>query len=62
MEYGVVYYKDTDNLGDDIQTYAALKQLPNVKYYIDREAMNIFRAEDNAKIAVLMNAWFLHKK
>ena len=38
MKYGLLYYKDTVNIGDDIQTYAARRFLPHIDYYIDREA------------------------
>lgn len=62
MKFGVVYYKDTDNVGDDIQTYAAVKNLPSVDYYLDREALNTFAAEDGEAVAVVMNAWYLHRK
>ena len=28
--YGLMYYKATDNIGDDIQTYTAMKFLPHI--------------------------------
>lgn len=37
MKYGLLYYKDTDNIGDDIQTYAASRFLQRVDYLIDRK-------------------------
>ena len=40
--YGLMYYKSTDNIGDDIQTYAAMKFLPHIDYYIDREDLSCF--------------------
>ena len=42
MEYGLVVFNHTDNLGDDIQSYAAMQFLPKVDYLIDREAMDVF--------------------
>ena len=42
MKFGLMYYKRTDNIGDDFQTYAARRFLKHVDYYIDREAMNAF--------------------
>ena len=62
MKYGVLYYKDTDNIGDDIQTYAAIRFLPHVDYYIDREALNCFVPKEREYVSVIMNAWFIHNK
>ena len=28
VKYGLILYKETDNLGDDIQSYAAMQFLP----------------------------------
>ena len=36
MKYGLVVYKDTDNIGDDILSYAAMRFLPRIDYIIDR--------------------------
>lgn len=62
MKYGLVYYKETDNIGDDIQTYAALRFLPKVDYYIDRESLNCFVPNEKEYIFTIMNGWFLHNK
>lgn len=32
MKYGLIYYRDTDNLGDDILSYAGRRFLPKVDY------------------------------
>ena len=37
MKYGLVVFKETTNLGDDIQSYSIKKMLPQVDYYIERE-------------------------
>ena len=42
MNYGIMYYKSTDNIGDDIQTYTAVRFLPHIDYHIDREDLNCF--------------------
>lgn len=60
MKYGVVYYKDTDNIGDDIQSYAVFRKMPQVDYLIDREHLDSFTA--NEAVAVVLNGWFLHNK
>lgn len=62
MKYGIMYYKETDNIGDDIQTYTALKFLPHIDYYIDRENLNCFIPEKKEYVSVIMNGWFLHDK
>ncbi len=60
MKYGVVFYKDTDNIGDDIQSYAVMQFLPHVDYLIDREKLCDFSNDED--VAVVMNGWFLHNK
>lgn len=62
MKYGVVFWQDTDNIGDHIQTYAACSLIPQVDYIIDRERMNFFQSYNNENVAVIMNGWFLHNK
>ena len=62
MKYGIMYYKSTDNLGDDIQTYAAIKYLPHIDYYIDRENSSCFVPEEKEYISVIMNGWYIHNK
>lgn len=62
MKYGLLLYKDTDNLGDDIQSYAAMKFLPQVDYIIDREAMDEFIPDKKEYVTTIMNGWYLHKK
>lgn len=60
MKYGVVFYKDTDNIGDDIQSYAAMRFLPRTDYLIDREHLSDFVCSE--PVAVILNGWFLHHK
>lgn len=62
MKYGLLYYKDTDNIGDDIQTYAASQFLPRVDYLIDRERLEEFIPQKKEEIKVIMNAWYIHDK
>ncbi len=64
MKYGLLMYKNTDNIGDDIQSYAAKRFLPRIDAVIDRESMDSFRLESGQTepISVIMNAWFMHKK
>ena len=62
MKYGIMYYKYTDNIGDDIQTYTALRFLPHIDYQIDREDLNCFIPNKKEFVATIMNGWFLHNK
>lgn len=62
MKYGMILYHGTENLGDDILTYAAKRYLPHVDYYIDRESLNTFVPEEKEKVNVIFNGFFLHHK
>ena len=62
MKYGLVIYKDTDNIGDDILSYAASRFLPQIDYIIDREQLDIFAPNKKEIVSVIMNGWFLHHK
>ena len=55
MRYGLVVYQDSANLGDDIQSYAAIRFLPRVDEYIEREELDAFYPEQEQPIAVIMN-------
>lgn len=57
MEKAIIYYKDTDNLGDDVQTYAALQLLGSTDYYLDREVLDQSVVTD--KTQLLCNGWFM---
>lgn len=60
MKYGLLYYKDTDNIGDDVQTYAQERFLPHVDYLVDRENLELFTPNQKEKVKVIMNAWYIH--
>ena len=62
MKYGLMYYKSTDNIGDDIQTYVAIKFLPHIDYYIDRESLSCFVPDKKEYVSMIMNGWFIHNK
>lgn len=62
MKYGLLVFKETDNVGDDIQSYAASRFLPSVDCFVDREHLNEFVTDDGDAVAVIMNAWYLHNK
>ena len=60
MKYGLLYYKDTDNIGDDVQSYAQERFLPHVDYLVDRENLEMFVPDKKEKVKVIMNAWYVH--
>lgn len=62
MKFGLLVFENTENIGDDIQSYAAIQFLPQIDYFIDRENMNTFQTQNNEPIAVIMNGWFMHNK
>lgn len=62
MKYGLVIYKDTDNVGDDILSYAGCQYLPRVDYIIDRENLDTFAPKEKEYVATILNGWFLYNK
>ena len=61
-KYGIVLFKNTCNLGDDIQTYAASKFLPKIDYVLEREELSYFCPNESEKVKVIMNGWYNHDK
>ena len=55
MKKGIIYYKDTYNIGDDIQTLAAQRLLPDAEV-IDREQLDSYQGED---MKLLCNGYFM---
>lgn len=53
--YGLIQYCSY-NIGDEIQSIAARRFIPHVDYYVYRENLNIFHADNNVKM--LLNAWY----
>ena len=62
MKYGIMYYKNTDNIGDDFQTYAAKRFLKHIDYYIDRENLDLFVPKEKEYVALIMNGWYMNNK
>lgn len=60
MKFGLVVNLKTDNIGDDIQSYAAKCFLPAVDCVIDREQMDTFEADESVK--TIMNGWYMYSK
>lgn len=62
MKYGIITHWTTMNLGDDIQSYAAAKLLPQVDYILVRESLDTFVSQNNEPVGVVMNAWWMWEK
>lgn len=55
METGIVYYSKSQNLGDDIQSYAASK-LVKEPVFIERENLNAL----SYPLKAIISGWFMH--
>ncbi|MCD7740657.1 MAG: polysaccharide pyruvyl transferase family protein [Ruminococcus sp.] len=62
MKFGVIMHKSTQNIGDDIQSYAAARLLPSVDYFLDREHLDDFKTDNDEPVAVVMSAWYMWHK
>lgn len=62
MKYGVIVCRETENIGDDIQSYAAACLLPEVNYYIEREHMDVFRPKEDEPVNTILNGWLMNNK
>ena len=60
MKYGLIVFFNTDNIGDDIQSYAMEKFLPRIDYLIDREHLDGFYTTTGEKVAAILGGWYLH--
>lgn len=59
--YGVLKYS-SQNIGDEIQSVAAMRFLPKIDYYCHRERLDQFHLPPDApsdKVKLIMNAWWM---
>lgn len=61
MKYGLVVNIKTENIGDDIQSFAAKQFLPDVDYVIGREALDTFDSQGEV-VKAIMNGWYMYSK
>lgn len=59
MKYGLLCYDYLENLGNEIQSIAARRFLPEIDYFIDYNNLSTFKASDDFKM--IMNAWYFHE-
>lgn len=57
MRYGLLYYRPTGNIGDEIQSLAARQFLPRVDVLVDRERMKEFPSPEPVKM--ILNGWYM---
>ena len=57
MKYGLWYFKDTHNLGDDIWAYAQSLFYPRVDYLIDNTTSYKFKSDNDEQVATIMAAF-----
>lgn len=60
MKYGLIVFSKSENLGDDIQSYAAEQFLPHTDYILERERLDEFCSRDGAKVACILSGWYLY--
>lgn len=57
MKYGVYYFKNTHNIGDDIWAYAQSLFYPHIDYLIDNTSVYKFRSENDEDVATIIGAF-----
>lgn len=58
MLYGALRYDNSCNLGDNIQTIAAIQYLPSLDFWVDRDSGTTDLKDDGSKGIVIYNGWF----
>ena len=59
-KYGLFHY-NTENIGDEIQSIAARRFLPQIDYYFDRDDIDATVVGNDEKVKLIMNGWYTHK-
>ena len=57
MKYGVYYFKNTHNIGDDIWAYAQSLFYPHIDYLIDNTSLYKFRSKNDEDVATIIGAF-----
>lgn len=57
MKFGLMCFNHTTNLGNEIQSIAARRFLPEIDHYIDHEKLHRFDGDIDVKM--IMNGWYL---
>ena len=56
MKFGALSYGLSRNVGDEVQTLAALQYLPQVDHWLDRDLLERYR--ELGKVFLICNGWF----
>ncbi|MGN1383297.1 MAG: polysaccharide pyruvyl transferase family protein [Eubacterium sp.] len=57
-KFGCIQYTSV-NIGDEIQSVAAMRFLPQIDYYVPRERVDEFHSDHGEKVKLFMNAWWM---
>ena len=57
MKYGLYYFKDTHNIGDDIWAYAQSLFYPHIDHLIDKTTVYKFKSDDDEEVATIIGAF-----
>ncbi len=58
--FALLRYRNTRNLGDEIQSIAARQFLPRVDGFIDRDRLVMSGRKKNANFKLILNGWYSH--
>src|SRR5688572_10324305 len=59
--FGLLSYAGTNNLGDEVQSLAALRFLPRVDRLVDRDNLSSFETAERTPVSVILNGWYGHR-
>ena len=59
MKYAAFVYRESANLGDYIQSLAAVQFLPKIDLYLDLNYLNEYQDQETVKM--IFNGWFMHQ-
>jgi len=57
-KYGIMGYA-SNNIGDEVQTLAQMRFLPQIDYVCVRERIKDFKSENDEQVKLIMNAWYM---
>jgi hypothetical protein len=57
MKYGLYYFKNTHNIGDDIWAYAQSLFYPRIDYLVDNTTVYSFKSTDDEDVATIIGAF-----
>lgn len=60
VKFGLLEYRETGNLGDEIQSIAAAGLLPRVDCHVDRDDLGGYAAPGGGPVALIVHGWYAH--